>query len=66
MKTAKAIDKSSKHNAYVTTICPFVVNPMVECYCIIVGSNNIRLEKALYYCGDNFTQCTFYKQKCEK
>lgn len=40
-------------------ICPLVQNPLGDCYCFNMGSQDI--EKAIYYCNKNFKICEIYK-----
>lgn len=39
--------------------CPFIYEPHEDCYCADMNSQNI--EKALHFCGENFTVCGIYK-----
>ena len=44
--------------------CPFVGNPLSECF--LVGMNSQNIEQAIYYCGDNFEECEIYKKRTHK
>ncbi len=42
-------------------ICPYVQDPSRDCYCFRLGSQDI--EKAVYYCNENFKICDMYKAR---
>lgn len=41
--------------------CPFVGNPLAECYIADLHSQNI--EEAIYYCDENYKACEIYKRE---
>ncbi|TAL22277.1 MAG: hypothetical protein EPN94_11400 [Nitrospirae bacterium] len=41
-------------------LCPFVQNPDDDCY--IVTLDSLKVEAAIYYCGENFKECDIYKK----
>jgi len=41
-------------------MCPFVDDPHEDCYCVNMDSRKIGY--AVYYCGENFTECNIYKR----
>lgn len=44
--------------------CPFILEPHEDCYCADLSSQNI--EKALYFCVENYIQCKIYEMLSEK
>jgi len=40
-------------------ICPLVENPLSDCYCLKMGSQDI--EKAVYFCNKNYKTCEIFK-----
>lgn len=40
-------------------MCPYVSNPMSDCYCMKEGSQNIN--NAVKYCSNNFEKCSIFK-----
>ena len=42
-------------------ICPFVQDPLHNCYCLKMGSQDI--EKTVYYCSKYFESCDIYKER---
>ncbi len=45
-------------------MCPFVSHPLEECYCSEMQS--YRIESVLYYCANNYEQCSTYINNCNK
>jgi len=41
--------------------CPFIGDPLRECFLIDMNSQNI--EQAIYYCGGNFEKCEIYRNR---
>ena len=41
------------------TICPFLSNPMGDCYC--VRNETVYIDKVLSLCGGNFASCDVYR-----
>ena len=39
--------------------CPLVQEPLGDCYCFKLGSQDI--ENAVYYCSKNYKTCNIYK-----
>ena len=44
--------------------CPLLNNPLEECYVADLHSQNI--EKAMYYCWENYERCEIYKRSAEQ
>ncbi len=45
--------------SYKKKLCPHVTDPSNDCYCSRLTSCDI--EKAIYYCSNNFESCEIYK-----
>ncbi len=45
--------------SYKKKLCPIVKDPSTDCYCSRLTSCDI--EKAIYYCSNNFESCEIYK-----
>jgi len=41
-------------------MCPFVKNPLRECYCFNLTSKTIN--SAIEYCGYNYQRCAIFKK----
>jgi len=40
--------------------CPYVGNPLEECY--VAGMNSQNIEQAIHYCGANYEECDIYQR----
>lgn len=45
-------------------VCPYVNNPLRNCYCLDMNSRNI--EKVVRYCSGDFQQCVIYIESRKK
>jgi len=44
------------------SLCPFIQNPPSNyCYCVKLLSDSLSIDPAIYYCGENYLKCRFYK-----
>jgi hypothetical protein len=41
-----------------SSVCPFVVEPLSECYCVSSSMQNIS--RALHICGKGYRECSIY------
>lgn len=59
-----SLDVSSYLTEYLrnkqNTACPLIKAPLKDCYCVSINSQFIG--QALFYCGDNYTQCELYNK----
>lgn len=44
--------------------CPLINAPLKDCYC--TGSNSQLIGQAVFYCGNNYTQCGTYKKNIQQ
>jgi len=44
-------------------LCPFLGEPFDYCYCVKMNSQYV--ERAVYYCGNNFKSCEIYRYVSE-
>ena len=49
----KAVKKSTQKK-----LCPFLKDPSDACYCTKLNSQFV--EKAIYFCGNNFDKCEIF------
>jgi hypothetical protein len=43
-------------------LCPFLREPLEECYCNSMSSQDI--EKTIFFCSGGFIRCEIFKSKC--